>query len=356
MSKRKVVEFEIDGEVVEDETVAKVLRAEKESKSRFKGKHSLDSDEEDDGPDDEKYNVLADDDIEGQEDDTIDYDEGTKITPFNMKEEMEEGHFDTEGTYIFKSNKDEIQDNWLDNIDWVKVKQIPKQDETQKTNKDDDDDDDDADLPELDKLSTYEKILTLVKPGESVMKAIKRLGGKKVSAATSASQKWNKKKKKASDGNKVEVDEPGVDKEAMLRLTEYADALMQSGEFDAYSDTYEKISFKLKMLKPPKPLDAESELDMFADDFDSKDESKTTSSQSALKSAEQKPEGSTNDNVMWEYKWEDKHDAELHGPYTSDQMMNWADDGYFGDGVLVRKCGSGAQFYNSRRIDFDLYT
>ena len=40
--------------------------------------------------------------ISGQEDDTIDYDEGIKITPFNMKDELEEGHFDKEGTYIFK--------------------------------------------------------------------------------------------------------------------------------------------------------------------------------------------------------------------------------------------------------------
>ena len=41
----------------------------------------------------------------GQEDATIDIDDGITITPFNMKEEMEEGHFDTEGMYIFKKDK-----------------------------------------------------------------------------------------------------------------------------------------------------------------------------------------------------------------------------------------------------------
>ena len=54
----------------------------------------------------------------GQEGATIDCDEGIPITPFNLSEEMQEGHFDSEGNYFIK--KDElIKDNWLDNIDWV---------------------------------------------------------------------------------------------------------------------------------------------------------------------------------------------------------------------------------------------
>ena len=38
----------------------------------------------------------------------MDIEEGMRFTPFNMKEELEEGHFDKEGTYIFKKEK-EIQ-------------------------------------------------------------------------------------------------------------------------------------------------------------------------------------------------------------------------------------------------------
>lgn len=38
-----------------------------------------------------------------------------------MREELEEGHFDADGH--FQWNKDsEIKDNWLDNLDWMKVK------------------------------------------------------------------------------------------------------------------------------------------------------------------------------------------------------------------------------------------
>lgn len=37
-----------------------------------------------------------------------------------MQEELEEGHFDKEGMYHWKKEKD-VQDNWLENIDWCKV-------------------------------------------------------------------------------------------------------------------------------------------------------------------------------------------------------------------------------------------
>lgn len=43
--------------------------------------------------------------LSGQEDTTIDSYEGIKITPFNMKEELEEGHFDKDGMYIFDKTK-----------------------------------------------------------------------------------------------------------------------------------------------------------------------------------------------------------------------------------------------------------
>lgn len=55
----------------------------------------------------------------GQEGATIDCDEGVPITPFNLEEEMQEGHFDSEGNYFIKKDQ-EIRDNWLDNIDWVR--------------------------------------------------------------------------------------------------------------------------------------------------------------------------------------------------------------------------------------------
>lgn len=41
---------------------------------------------------------------------------------FNMKDDMEDGHFDQSGTFIFKKNDELIKDAWLDNINWDNVK------------------------------------------------------------------------------------------------------------------------------------------------------------------------------------------------------------------------------------------
>lgn len=38
-------------------------------------------------------------------------------------------------------------------------------------------------------------------------------------------------------------------------------------------------------------------------------------------------------------------------------FQDWVNDGYFNDGVYCRrKDQEGAQFYNSKRLDFELYT
>lgn len=33
------------------------------------------------------------------------------------------------------------------------------------------------------------------------------------------------------------------------------------------------------------------------------------------------------EDVSWVYKWENKDDAEVHGPFTSKQMAEWAEEG-----------------------------
>ena len=67
-------------------------------------------------------------------------------------------------------------------------------------------------------------------------------------------------------------------------------------------------------------------------------------------------EPDVSNEVKWEYKWEDKDDAEVHGPYSSQQMMEWQEAEFFKAGVFCRKVGTDGAFYNSRRIDFELYT
>lgn len=380
MPKRKVTFEDGDGEFELDDDLPNKKSAEVMSGpgSRFKGKHSLDSDEEDEGEEknSSKYDILASDDVEGQEGATIDFDEGVSITPFNLQEEMQEGHFDSEGNYFIKK-EEQIRDNWLDNIDWVRIKEQPfkqkkkglgakrkrrvgdedeaeeeKQREEKQADKENDEEEEEEEVePAEDPLASYtqhqltEAVIELLLPGETVAKALRRLGGL-------GGQKKGKLREESEP-----TEETKRDTEKLDRLTALADRLVGSGMFEIYQQTYEKLAYLLKSMSSTRPAvgrehggdgdEEEDELDMFADKFD---ESHTADKKEV-------EDNKVSDEVMWEYKWENKDDSEVFGPFTSQQMQDWVDEGYFSSGVYCKRVDQeGAQFYNSKRLDFELYT
>uniref|UniRef100_F7BFG7 GYF domain-containing protein n=1 Tax=Ciona intestinalis TaxID=7719 RepID=F7BFG7_CIOIN len=308
--------------------------------SRFKEDHSLDSDEEEEEK--VEYEKLTEEDIEGAEDDIEEDEEvgGARITPFNLKEEMEEGDFDTQGHYHFKKEK-EIRDNWLDNIDWVKVKKKPSQPEP--TNEDSSDSENDA--------SEF-SIVSLLEKGETVSKGLRRLGGKNNSNKKNKSRSWKREK---VYGNEDKSDEnEKLRNKKFLELTELVDQMTGAGHYDIYSDTFEKLQFRLnsKVSKevPPAPT-AEDELDIFADDIDEKEGKKKT--KNGKKSKEITTEADT--SVKWEYKWSEST-TELFGPFSSQNMEEWKSKGFFNDEVRVRRVDKpNAPFYSAKRVEFDLY-
>ncbi|XP_019751572.1 CD2 antigen cytoplasmic tail-binding protein 2 [Hippocampus comes] len=378
MSKRKVTFADGDSVGLDDEVPNKkpTLEVSSGPGSRFKGKHSLDSDEEDDGEDTQsnKYDILASDDVDGQENATIDYDEGVSITPFNLEEEMQEGHFDSEGNYFVKK-EELIRDNWLDNIDWVRIKEQPfkqkkkglgakrkrragdedeaeeeKKREEQQENKEggEDDEEDDAEeaepaedpLASLTQKQLTEALVELLLPGETVSAALRRLGGL-----------GGKKRGKLRDTGD-NVAENKRDTEKLDRLTSLADRLVASGMYSIYQQTQEKLAYTLKSMSSKRPASTskeedEDELDMFGEKFDEKHGAR----------AEEEEDKRVSEEVMWEYKWDNEDKSEVYGPFTSQQMQDWVDEGYFSSGVYCRRLDQdGSQFYNSKRLDFELYT
>ncbi|XP_063791552.1 CD2 antigen cytoplasmic tail-binding protein 2 [Pseudophryne corroboree] len=380
MSKRKVTFEDISGE--EEMNKRRFPETVGGPGSRFKGKHSLDSDEEEEleeiSGDAAKYNMLAPEDVEGQESATLDSEGGVQITPFNLKEEMEEGHFDSEGNYFLRK-EEEIKDHWLDNIDWVRIKERKTPHPVPSAKGDSDSDEGRAPM-EMKEL--LDGLLKMLLPGETVAKGIRRLGGaekrkrasvKKVKRkrGVHSSRHRDKSESKESsvkagdeegegeapemrsaegvapeseDQDKMDLqlgDEAGGEKpekemEPLEQLISLADQMVALGVYEVYQDTYEKLTYRLKHLAPPAPLD------MFADEVE----------EDSLETKEAR----TVDEVLWEYKWENKEGAELYGPFTSSQMQDWVDQGYFLEGVYCRRVNSsGGQFYNSLRIDFDLY-
>ncbi|XP_029436309.1 CD2 antigen cytoplasmic tail-binding protein 2 isoform X2 [Rhinatrema bivittatum] len=368
MSKRKVTFEEVeDTDTEESELFLPKKRLQEGATgdggpgSRFKGKHSLDSDEEDEeeAGDAQKYDILTSEDVEGQESATIDFEGGVRITPFNLQEEMEEGHFDSEGNYFLKKEA-EIRDNWLDNIDWVKIKeQVPGKQKPQIQEEEDEDSEREGCTP-LGRKALLEGLLEMLQPGETVARAIQRLGGKGTKGPGAGWARGSRKQQAEQVGAKeVEQEEAESQwKKELERLTGLADQMVAQGVYEIYQDTYEKVAYHLKMmtsavLPAGAKGDSKETLDMFADEIEEEKLSKgQTEKNTRGRGVEIEPP-----EAMWEYKWENTEGAELYGPFSSSQMQDWVNQGYFPDGVYCRKVeNSGGQFYNSRRIDFDLYT
>lgn len=290
-----------------------------------KYKHTLDSDEEDDEVD--KY-VLESGQIEGEEEGGSRQEEDIKITPFNMKEELEEGHLDEHGMYIFKDKRDEEKDNWLDNIDWIKVKDTPrdikdKQEEGQED--------------PFDPLVCYKKILSFMTSGETVQRAIKRLGDKSKKTVKKRKPQMKDDVEKHSDTSST----TDISKEDLMTLISLADQAVNAGDMDVYERTFEQLDAKLKNMNDSSHVVE----DMFEDDTKAKSSADTTST-------------FPSEQVFWEFKWEDKEDVQIHGSFSNDQMIKWQQEGYFDDqDVFVRQVDKqGSSFHSIKRVDFDLYS
>ena len=249
----------------------------------------------------------------------------------------------------------------MDNVDWVKVKETSAEELRRKDQKDEEEDEAEANYNEL---AAYKDCLALMEEGESVAKAIKRLGGGK-----KALPKWRQKKVK-------ETPEEKANRELMMKLTGFADSILsRSGNMEIYEETYEKIAFRIKQMQPaaaaatteiPDGVDDDDALDMFADSLDNNgggaggEAVKETSSKAedATPTAAAPASSSSLDldaQVNWEFKWK-REDAKIHGPHSSQEMLDWSESGFFDKGVLVRKVGTMGDFLDGKRIDFELYT
>lgn len=287
-----------------------------------------------------------------------------------MKEELEEGHFDGDGHFQWKKQK-EIKDHWLDNLDWVKIQKLDNDrkqkaaesgDQEQSTSagggglgdsSSESEDEENAEkqksLKNFDVIAAYRRILELMKPRESIKRTLQRLGQSK--EKISSIERIRRKKAGIVDENAKLVTE----------LTELTNNILtKMGNMNVYEETYEEISAKFASKMKS------SSLDMYADDFDESEQqrkagdSKSSAGVASGSSSQQQPQPTTalgvdDSSIKWEFKW-NMDDANVQGPFTTDQMYKWSQDGYFKDGVFVKKCGAESQQFNSsNRIDFELY-
>ena len=318
-------------------------------------KHTIDSDdEEDDRKQHEQFEGMKDEDMEGQEDDTVTLDGDIKITPFNLKEEQQEGTFSKDGDFVW-NKKDEVKDAWLDDVDRQKVRGRTEAEVARAEAAAEAEDEAQAAYSEQ---ASYRSLAEFLKPGETVARALRRLGPAK---AVSQAQRWKKKKAGVEEDPREKEN-----KEKMLQLTGVADEILtRSGNMEIYEMTFEAIQYKLKAedeataaktkTAVPEGIDDDDALDMFADNLDT-EKVQQEKKEFAAKLAANKAEvaAPTLEEVAWEWKWKETKDEEMHGPHSSQKMLDWEESGFFAAGILVRKAGT-EEFRDSKRIDFELY-
>ncbi|CAI5445485.1 unnamed protein product [Caenorhabditis angaria] len=297
--------------------------------------HTLESDEEEE----EDHKRLDMKKVEGQEETTMDFEGNIKITAFNMKEDLEEGHFDETGNFIYDKKEKDLQDAWLDGIDWSTVKKrAGDQWEGENGKKDGEDDDDEENAPvtmsDLRKKEIFEQLVELLKPNQTVAKALTELKKKKgLSAAEERKLRWAAKKAGKS------LEETDGQKET-TKLSGLADELISAGFMDAYEWHKEKIAFLLQKMTNT----AVDDLDMFSDE-----PAVATSSTSATN------QNDLDDEVKWEYKENDEPNTPIQGPFTSSQMADRQSKGELSQKGVAKRMNTPGSFNPVSRIDFDLY-
>lgn len=156
----------------------------------------------------------------------------------------------------------------------MKIKEQPpgRKKPPQDSAEEEEEDDDDCEVGRtpLDKKALLEGMVDLLQPGETVARAIQRLGDKGGPKGSGRQRRpWSRLREEepAEEGEKPGSPER---KEQLERLSGLADQMVARGVYEIYQETREKLALRLRALEAPPGVSnaAEPELDMFAEDID----------------------------------------------------------------------------------------
>jgi len=242
--------------------------------------------------------------------------DGVKIEPFHMKEEETDGtgYFDGD-TYVFRKNtptEDGEADAWADTLMRDGNGETGDDNEDRQTigiarNAAKKNNEESSALQEdMDGLSKEELNKRIVRlmddPMESIMQAIQRCGKLAKPKFNSKNRRKNQKLKQHQQTDDKDSDKTtNVAKSHLDDLTGAANALLLKGEVDIYDRKKQDI------------------LRMYPSLSEQRRGNSSTSSTSIASVDTSKPK--------WEYQGNE--DNQLHGPYTTEQMIGWVRAGYF---------------------------
>ncbi|KAG6330053.1 hypothetical protein ID866_9036 [Astraeus odoratus] len=235
---------------------------------------------------------------------------GYELSSFNMREEMEEGKFAADGTYIRTFDPHSVHDQWMDGLNEKDIKlarrRKKQQDRVQKEKMK-------AEEREMEQTGGKEvlemRLVGLLKRGETVLEALSRLGNCR------SKTKAQNMKKPASGKSKDDIEMAGVKQQPKTLsdidlITHLASNLLSLGDVDIYSKTYEELVRSIRS--------------------------------SGQVSSDWMPPSA---DVKYEYRWNvsGQQSADTFGPFSEDEMKGWYRAAYFGESgekVMVRQVGS----------------
>ncbi|KAF8559756.1 hypothetical protein OG21DRAFT_1550502 [Imleria badia] len=227
---------------------------------------------------------------------------GYELSSFNMREEMEEGKFAADGTYVKTFDPHAVHDRWMDGLDEEEIKiarrRKRQQDRIQREKIK-------AEERELEqsggKGSLEIQLVGMLKRGETVLEALQRLGAR--------SKKHSGKH--AKDDSSMAVDkQPPKGMTDIDMITHLASNIMSLGDTDIYSKTYEELVREVR-------------------------------SSGRVKDDWMPPSA----DVKYEYRWivlGHQQPGESYGPFVEEDMKTWFKAAYFGvsgEKVQVRAVG-----------------
>ncbi|ORX58276.1 hypothetical protein DM01DRAFT_1333932 [Hesseltinella vesiculosa] len=184
---------------------------------------------------------LASRDVESDEDDN---EEKTRISAFNMRQELEEGSFDQQGNFIRNAKDPQAHhDQWLQGISKKEMavakeaqRKRHEQEESREAQRQ-------AALPQT-QADGYLALLDYLLPGESVREALTKMGEgqKKIPLwKQKLLAKKNKNKTPSASEPELSPEEAAQRQRNVEAITEFADQLMALGHYNVYEDTYEQM-------------------------------------------------------------------------------------------------------------------
>ncbi|KAH9854229.1 hypothetical protein C2E23DRAFT_727171 [Lenzites betulinus] len=236
---------------------------------------------------------------------------GFELSSFNMREEMEEGKFASDGTYVRTFDPHAVHDRWMEGMDEKEIKKARKQHRAQERLQKQLQEAEERELQELGgKDHIEQQLVGMLKKGETVLEALQRLGQKAKKNAPAAKKRPNNKTKSDPVAGAMDVDAVPKALSEIDEITHYASTLLSLGDTDIYSKTYEEL---VRAVRASGKVDA-NWIPPSAD-------------------------------VKYEYKWdvpEAGQAGEVFGPFGEEDMRAWYGAAYFGpsgEKVKVRKVG-----------------